>query len=135
VQPVAGMIDSGPFIERIQMLEEEIRELRAVISPPGLSDGFLAIGFTRMQSAILAALLGRGTLSRQQLMAVMYPDVDDRYDRPLKLVDAHLSLLRRRMKPFGLTVDCTWGVGYHLTAESKAGLRVLLTRPARQAAE
>jgi hypothetical protein len=128
-------LSSGPFIERIQILEEEIRELRAVISPPGLVGGFLALGFTRMQSAILAALLGRSVLSRQQLMAVMYPDPDDRYDRPLKLVDAHLSLLRRRMKPFGLTVDCTWGVGYHLTAETKAKLRLLIDRPYSRAAE
>lgn len=133
----AGMrLESGPFIERIQILEEEIRELRAVIAPPGLVQSFLALGFTRMQASLLAALMGRGVLSRQQLMAVMYPDVDQRYERDIKVVDTHISYMRKRLSKVGATVSNTWGVGYHLTDESKAKLKALMDRQfLKQAAE
>ncbi len=129
-------LPSGPFIERIAELEEEVRELRALFSPPGLAESFRALGFSNMQSAILAALMVREVLSRQQLMAVMYPDVDTRYERDMKIVDGHMVHLRKRLKTFGLNVENTWGLGYKLTAASRSKLKSLMDRQfLKQAAE
>ncbi len=130
------VLDSGPFIEQIEMLQEEIRELRSIITPPDALQRLMGLGLTATQAAMVAALMRGAVLSRHQLMTAMYPDVDERYERESKNVDAQLAYLRKRLKPHGVTVGSHWGKGFYLPEESRANLKSLMDRQfLKQAAE
>lgn len=68
---------------------------------------------TRLQSAILAVLLKRHEVTKDQLHQVveqLRSGAKDATDR--KMVDVLICLLRRKLAPFHVPIKTSWGVGY-----------------------
>ena len=75
---------------------------------------------TRLQSAVLIHFLRRPELSKAQVHAVIEstrPDNEEPTD--MKMVDVVVCHIRKRISPFGMTMNTIWGVGYRLLTESR----------------
>jgi len=104
-------------------LEEELRQLRADIAP---IEGGFAMLFSRQQSALLTAIL------KYPIAHYSYLDnVTEEYGKYNRYEGAmHQTLrtkvavwkLRKRLAPFGITIELRRNVGYYLDAENRAKL-------------
>jgi hypothetical protein len=75
---------------------------------------------TRLQSAILAVLLKRHEVTKDQLHQVveqLRSGDKDATDR--KMVDVLICLLRRKLGPFDIPIKTSWGVGYLIELEHR----------------
>ncbi|XUM21031.1 helix-turn-helix domain-containing protein [Bradyrhizobium oligotrophicum S58] len=102
------------------MLRERVRQLEELL-------GFycpvpLEFQLTRSEAAVFGALLAREVVTNDTLMAALYRDcARDEADPDVFKVFVHK--VRKKLKPFGLTIETIWGTGYRLTAASKTMVR------------
>lgn len=99
--------------DRVQELEEA---LGVLILPP------LEWGLTKNESRLLGVLLERELVTKDTAMAALYRDRGER-EPELKIVDVFICKARKKLKPFGIVIDTRWGVGYSMSAASKAAAR------------
>lgn len=99
-----------------EVLVETVRQLRDILRP---TDGFpLAWGLTPAETRILALLARRGEATTRNLLAVattfenFAPDDDN-------VVRVHILRLRRKVKPFGVSIATRFGHGYYLDGEAR----------------
>jgi DNA-binding response OmpR family regulator len=97
--------------DRIEELEEEVRQLREQLAPqiywaPDL-------GLTNLDKRVLEALLGRSPtpLTRERIMVAAYPDPDRAPDA--KIVDTVICRMRKRLALHGVRIgtggyNCGW---------------------------
>lgn len=98
---------------RLEMLE---RAMGFLILPP------LEWGLTGSEARLFGALLEREQLTKEGAMAALYRDAGD--DEPeIKIVDVFICKMRKKLKPFGVTIETRWGLGYFMTPEMKAAAR------------
>lgn len=110
---------------RAEALNDEVERLRARIQQLEACLGFTFVtpiewGLTASEAKVFGALMTRDTLTKDGAMAALYVDVGADDEPHVKIVDVFICKLRRKLKPFGLEVLTIWGVGYRLTAETKA---------------
>lgn len=80
-------------------------------------------GLTAAQERIFGLLLSRERATKAQMASASWslrPDCD--VPDP-KTIDVQLSLMRRKLKPFGIEIRTLWGRGYALDAGERARLR------------
>ena len=109
--------DKSPYV-RIAELEEENRQLRALLKPELRRPD--AWGLTRMEHDALRAIYGGGggVVSKKRIETALY---GRRCPDPVCL-RCHLANLRRKMKPYGVLIHLKWSQGYFLDAD---GLRIV----------
>lgn len=134
------MLNSGPFVtglqQRVERLEEENAELRAMLGLGDPTTGLRFLGFTETEARIVNLLLAREAVTREQVMFAMHPnDPDKRYDLSYNLPSVHMTRIRARLKPLGAGVRAFWGKGWWMDAASKEAVRRALNRPLQRAAE
>lgn len=70
---------------------------------------------TRLQAAVFVTLLRRPEINKDQLhtaIEAIRPNQDEPTDQ--KMVDVVICHIRKKIKPFKITIDTIWGVGYSL---------------------
>jgi DNA-binding response OmpR family regulator len=115
--------------ERIEELEEEIRQLRADMVQTDAT--FMGV-LTRQQIALLNGIYNRKVANYQYIDQVMAAngnfnrcDAKD-LEKPRSKVAIHN--LRKRLKPHGIEIKTWRGVGYYLDDENKAKLKQLMEK-------
>lgn len=120
------MRDAEPT-EREAALEATIIRLEDQIAVLERAMGFEILppiewGLTQAEARLLGALIERDLLTKDAAMAALYRDRGA--DEPeLKIVDVFICKARKKLKPYGITIETRWGVGYFMTAAMKAVAR------------
>ncbi|OQW38074.1 MAG: hypothetical protein A4E20_04690 [Nitrospira sp. SG-bin2] len=106
--------NSGPHVfklrERISELEDEVAELKQILAASDGDYRHRSLGLTKTQAKLYGALLRRKSMTTEQLMAVIYPDSDERSERSTKNVNVQLHFMRKK----GIPIESVWGEGYRL---------------------
>jgi hypothetical protein len=115
--------------ERIEELEEEIRQLRADIAPT--YDTFAGI-LTRQQVALLKSIRNRNFASYPYIDQVLagqgnFGRGDGEETEKLRS-KVSIYNLRQRLKPYGIEIKTWRGLGYYLDDENKAKLKQLMEK-------
>jgi hypothetical protein len=115
--------------DRIEELEEEIRQLRADIAPT--EDTFTGV-LTRQQVALLKSIRNRKIASYQYIDQVLAGQGNfGRGDgQELEQLRSKVAIynLRQRLKPHGIEIKTWRGVGYYLDDENKVRLKALMEK-------
>lgn len=115
---------------RAKLLEAENDELRARIA--GLEEelGLAAqsptmFGLTSQEAVMFGVLLKTANPRKSTFMTALYSDeADDPPDE--KIIDVMICKMRKKLEPFEITIDTTWGAGFSMPQESKARARELM---------
>ncbi len=100
----------GELEERVRQLEEALSPLE-FMSPPEWQ-------LTANEARVFAHLASREMATKQSLMAVLY---SGRSEEPgIKIVDVFICKLRRKIKPFGVSINTIWGQGWALERKAAA---------------
>ena len=115
--------------ERIETLEEEIRQLRGDAIEV---DGTLAGILTRQQMALLLAIIKRPVTTYSYLDHVTedhgkYNRYEGEMHQTLRTKVA-VWKMRQRLKPYGIEIKAWRGVGYYLDDKNKAKLKALMEK-------
>jgi hypothetical protein len=115
--------------ERIEELEEEIRQLRADIAPT--DDTFAGI-LTRQQVALLKSIRNRNVASYQYIDQVLagqgYSGRGDGEETEKLRSKVSIYNLRKRLRPYGIEIKTWPNIGYYLDDENKAKLKQLMEK-------
>lgn len=107
--------------ERLEQKEARIAELERLVSEQQIAFP-LAWNLTRIQTLILKFLLKRNFANSDQIHAFLYADRIDGGPET-ENVRVHICLLRKKLKPHGVTINWLAGVGYRLDDEAKNRIR------------
>lgn len=112
--------------ERVEELEEELRQLRADIAPT--DDSFAGI-LTRQQVALLKSIRNRKFASYDYIDQVLagQGNIGRGDGEVLEQLRSKVSIynLRKRLKPYGIKIKTWRGVGYYLDDENRAKLQMM----------
>lgn len=102
--------------ERIECLEEELRQLRESLAPVTLFP--IEWRLTATQQRIMAAFYKAhdGYLSHEQVF-IASGSLAEEADNLVKVQIMHL---RKKVAPLGMDIKKRWGLGYEMTPESRA---------------
>lgn len=74
---------------------------------------------TTDDATVKRRLLRGDAVTKNGLMDAVYTTgIDDQPE--IKIIDVFICKLRKKLKPFGIEIATIWGVGYQMTADSKA---------------
>lgn len=108
---------------RVDALEYEVQNLRDALYGPGIP--FAALRLQPVGRAVLAVLMARESVSREQLSAAIeaaHPMRDDRVENSEKVA---VLRLRNRLRLYGVEIETIPCSGYRMTREMKAKVREL----------
>jgi hypothetical protein len=115
--------------ERVEELEEELRQLRADIAPK--DDSFAGI-LTRQQVALLKSIRNRDFASYEYIDQVLAAQgYSGRGEgEVLEQLRSKVSIynLRKRLKPYGIKIKTWKNFGYYMDDENKAKLKQLMEK-------
>ena len=114
--------------DRIEELEEEVRQLRDLLAP--------SLGFPRdfrltpIEEKILSAIYARApaVVAHECIRAAVYPDPDAAPET--NVIDVRVSSIRKKLRPYGVEIKNRWGEGLYLDRASAAIIAGLLERGA-----
>ena len=112
--------------DRLAMLEAENAELRERIEhlEREMFSGDLVFPvewmLTGSEQRVVGLLLARPFARKEQIMTALYRDLH-RDEAEIKVIDVFVCKVRKKLKPFGITVRTVWGVGYAID-EPQRGL-------------
>ena len=96
---------------RVSELEERNRQLEDALCPQADCPP-PEWGLTSTEAKVFAHLASRDMVTRQSVMAALY---SDRPEEPaMKITDVFICKLRRKLKPFGVSIATVWGRGWSL---------------------
>ncbi len=109
--------------ERCRVLEAEADLYRRALGQFTVPIGFLNL--TGKPLLVLGAILQAEVATRGMLISSAY---DDHEPRPANdnSIKAHVAILRRRLKPFGIEIQNRHSIGYFMPGGSKALLRQMI---------
>jgi hypothetical protein len=117
--------------ERVDELEEELRQLKESLAPP--DNPFIGkLGLTKQLAAVLFCLYRTEMATTQHLDAVTarYGQVyAGRKGDDLAITirtKVAVTKLRKKLEPFGVEFETVWGVGYSMSSKDKVKLKNLL---------
>ena len=116
---------------RIDLLEAELDTARETIRQLREDHGFLTVApvslrLTTSEASIFGVLLKKDGATNELLMQALYSDsgADDPPEE--KIIDVFVCKMRKKIKPFGISITTLWGKGYCMPPESKVIARQLL---------
>jgi two-component system, cell cycle response regulator CtrA len=106
------------------ILREENRQLKEEIGLAALPPPMF--GLTTQEAVIFGVLLANRAPRRSTFMAAIYSDgaYDDEAEE--KIIDVMICKMRKKLEPFGITINTNWGEGFFMSEESKAKARDLM---------
>lgn len=115
--------------DRIAELEEEVRQLRAALTPTtGAFVGFLS----KNETKILMGIYSRPVADYAYLDRIT--ENSDKYNRYTDVNHEDLRVrvsvwkLRKKMREYGIEIKTWRGIGYYLDDENKAKLKQLMEK-------
>ncbi|TJV51129.1 MAG: hypothetical protein E5Y01_16200 [Mesorhizobium sp.] len=117
--------------ERIEMLEEENRQLKDKIAKlTGRNDANVArkvFGLTEAEAAIVMMLVTCGEAEYGQLQASIYTDRDlvELLD-PDWAIRSHMKRIRRKTRLHGIDFETVYGMGYRMSEACRAKARATI---------
>jgi two-component system cell cycle response regulator CtrA len=106
----------------IDQLREQVLQLEAVL---GVTHPVpTAFGFTGQERRLFGVLLKRDVASKDALMAALYRDLG-RDEAEIKIIDVFVCKMRRKLRPFEISIHTVWGEGYRLDQETKTRVEAL----------
>lgn len=110
----------------IQSLRDQIEVLEQALI--GRDPMPLVLQLTQTENLVLAFLAQRDQATKGQIMTALYGLRPAEHEIPeQKIVDVFVCKLRKKVVPFGITIETVWGIGYALPPQSKQRLRDLIT--------
>jgi hypothetical protein len=127
----AYMKEIAELRERVDELEEELRQLKDSLAPP--DNPFIGkFGLTKQLAAVLFCLYRTEIATTEHLDAVTarYGQVyagrkGDDWAITVRTKVA-VTKLRKKLKPYGVEFETVWGVGYSMGPEDKVKLAKML---------
>lgn len=104
---------------RVDDLEFELAELRAALAPPGW-EAPRAWKLTPNEARIVALLLARGWVTAALFGAAIHRPLND--GAPRAVLGTHVHRIRRKLKPFGVTILNERERGFRLADGQRAAL-------------
>jgi two-component system, cell cycle response regulator CtrA len=101
--------------EKIVTLEEMLG--RHVEAP-------LMLGLTKQESKLFCALVKRDIVTKESAMDALYRDKPNSAE--VKIVDVFVSKIRRKLRPYDISIETVWGRGYLMPGPSKLKVAALL---------
>lgn len=115
-------------VSEIEALRYQVAEFRAAL---GLTQQFpREFRLTPHEAKVLGVLLKREIASRDLIYRAIYAD-DWARDREPKIIEMWLSLLRKKLRPFDITIQNDYGHGWFLSAADKARIKAMSEEAAR----
>lgn len=114
-----------------EALREEITRLKEALGQA--VDLPVYLGLTTSEARVIGVLLAREAATKDTIMASLYRD-GAKDEAEIKIVDVFICKARKKLAPFGITIETVWGQGYRMTPPMKAKLRELATTKSREAA-
>jgi two-component system cell cycle response regulator CtrA len=103
------------------ILRERIANLEAVLT--GEFRAPIEWRLTGQETRVFSVLVGRAVATKGAIMAALYSDrADEDADVEPKIVDVFICKIRKKLKPFGITIQTVWGQGYSLETATRASL-------------
>lgn len=96
----------------IQTLRERVRQLEEALAPSSIIAPF-EWGLTVSEARVFAHLASRAFATKQSIMMALYSDRPDQ-DPEIKIVDVFVCKMRKKLTPYGVSIDTVWGQGYAL---------------------
>jgi hypothetical protein len=140
-------LPSGPFIQKIERLEDElelardrVRELEKAL---GIGDDIMPLrllGLSAQEAVVVNLLTRRDVVTRDQILIAMYSeDEERRFDVQPKIVDVVCSKARQKLRPLGVSFGSIFKAGggrdeggaYRMPGPDKARLAKLVASNAR----
>lgn len=121
--------------ERIEILEEENRQLKATIAKLtglGIAESArLAFDLTEAESIIFALLVHCGVATYGQIQGAIY-DIDklDTINDVGEAIRSHVKRIRKKLRPLGLNFSTVYSFGFEMHADCRAKARAILARAA-----
>lgn len=109
----------------IERLEDRIQQLEGALGLDFLTP--VEWGLTGQMMRLFGCLMARELMTPAAAMTVLCDGriADDEAPQP-KIVDVHVCKMRKRLQPFGISIQTRWGQGHYLTPETKARVRDLM---------
>jgi two-component system cell cycle response regulator CtrA len=79
-------------------------------------------GLTGHERAVFGVIMARTIATKDAIMAGIYRDTA-KEEAEIKIVDVFVCKIRKKLKPFAIDIETVWGVGYRLSAATKAAVR------------
>lgn len=123
----------------VQKLEAENEELRAHIGRLedllGMRlDAPLEFGLTPTEARLFGLLTRVEMATKDRIMFALYASRIDA-EPEIKIVDVLVHHIRKKVEPFGITIETLWGTGYRMPPEAKARAGEFCAKPASEAVE
>ncbi len=100
--------------QEVQRLRDRVEELEEIL---GLRPRARPFGLSKKETAVFNLLMRWPVMSRDVAFAAIW-GADSEIN--FKIIDVVICDVRRKLRPFGLSVEREWGTGYLMPAESKA---------------
>lgn len=111
--------------ERVRQQEQTIEALLARIRDlegQGDLERLAWLNLTSREREVMALLMRREMVTRAQIHTLLYGDRSDGGPDP-KIIDVFICKIRRKLQGTSIEIETMWGVGYKLTAASRALLK------------
>ncbi len=80
---------------------------------------------TQQEARVFGVLVNRELATKDAVMAALYSDrPGEEGEVEPKIVDVFVCKIRKKLKPFGLTIQTVWGQGYALDAATRSQFRL-----------
>lgn len=109
-------------LSEVESLRYQVAEFRAAL---GLTQQFpRKFRLTPHEAKVLGILVKREIASRDFIYRTMYAD-EWMKDREPKIIEVYLSNMRKKLRPFDITIQNDYGHGWFLSAGDKARIAKL----------
>jgi two-component system cell cycle response regulator CtrA len=88
----------------------------------------LVLRLAGQESRMFGILFKRELVTKVQALDVLYGHLPEQDEAQIKIVDVFVCKLRRKLKPFDMSIETVWGQGYRMPSASKAIAADLLTQ-------
>lgn len=102
--------------ERIRQLEDLLVGKKTFHAPSALK-------LPPREEQILGMMMGRERMTREAIYTVLY---GASHDQPgSNVISVYISRIRKKLEPFGVTIETSWRLGWSLSPLMKDRLRAL----------
>ncbi|WP_189375079.1 helix-turn-helix domain-containing protein [Mesorhizobium sp. M4A.F.Ca.ET.020.02.1.1] len=121
--------------DRIEILEEENRQLRATIAKLVGGDDTetarLTLSLTEAEATIFTLLVRCGVATYGQIQSAIY-DVDrlDMINDVGEAIRSHVKRIRKKLRPLGIDFTTIYSLGFEMDEACRARARLMLARAA-----
>lgn len=103
--------------------DEEIARLEAALGLDFLAP--MEWRLTGQETRVFGCLLARDVATKHALMAACYTNLGKEEPDP-KIVDVFVCKVRKKLAVFDVSIETVWGVGYRLSAATRATVKAIM---------